>query len=78
MAVYGGRSYVGFPREVRDAAGIAIGDRITVRIEPDDDPREVEVPSDLAAALAKDGGARKAFHALAFTTARSTRCRWRR
>jgi Bacteriocin-protection, YdeI or OmpD-Associated/Domain of unknown function (DUF1905) len=67
VAVYGGRSYVGFRREIRDAAGIAIGDRITVRIEPDDDPREVEVPSDLAAALAKDRGARKAFDALAFT-----------
>jgi hypothetical protein len=67
VAVYGGRSYVGFRKEIQDAAGIAIGDRITVRIKPDEDPREVEVPSDLAAALAKDASARKAFDTLAFT-----------
>jgi hypothetical protein len=67
VAVYGGRSYVGFRREIQDAAGIAIGDRITVRIEPDEDPRVVDVPEDLEAALASDAAARRAFDGLAFT-----------
>jgi uncharacterized protein YqfA (UPF0365 family) len=67
VAVYGGRSYVGFRKEVRDAAGIEIGDRIRVAIELDAAPREVEVPDDLARALAKDRVAKKIFDGLAFT-----------
>jgi bacteriocin resistance YdeI/OmpD-like protein/uncharacterized protein DUF1905 len=67
VAVYGGRSYVGFRREFPDAAGIAIGERVSVRIEPDEGPREVVVPADLASALGKDAAARTAFDALAFT-----------
>src|SRR5512143_3290723 len=47
VAVYGGRSYIGFRAEVREQAGIAIGDRIRVRLEPDDEPRVVEVPDEL-------------------------------
>ncbi|MEA2138293.1 MAG: hypothetical protein QOG56_1443, partial [Solirubrobacteraceae bacterium] len=38
-----------------------------VVLERDDEPREVEVPPQLAAALAGDAGARAAFDALAFT-----------
>jgi hypothetical protein len=67
VAVYGGRSYVGFRKEVRDAAGIAIGERIRVEVELDDRPREVDVPKDLARALAKDKAAKKVFDGLAFT-----------
>jgi bacteriocin resistance YdeI/OmpD-like protein/uncharacterized protein DUF1905 len=67
VAVYGGRSYVGFRQEVRDAAGIAIGDRIKVAIEPDVAPREIEVPDDLGRALTKDRAAKKVFDGLAFT-----------
>jgi uncharacterized protein YdeI (YjbR/CyaY-like superfamily) len=39
----------------RAAAGIAAGDEITVELVPDDAPRTVEVPEDLAAALAAAG-----------------------
>ena len=67
VSVYGGRSYVGFRKEIQEAAGIAIGDRIRVRIEPDEDPREVQVPDDLARALSKDPAATRAFEALSFT-----------
>ena len=67
VSVYGGRSYVGFRKEIQDAARIAIGDRITVWIEPDEDPRVVDVPADLAEALASDAAAGRAFDALAFT-----------
>ena len=54
VAVYGGRAYVGFREEVRTAAGIAIGDELEVTVEPDTEERVVEVPPDLAAALADE------------------------
>jgi hypothetical protein len=67
VAVYGGRSYVGFRAEIRAAAGIAIGDRIRVRLALDTAPREVELPQPLARALATDRAAKRAFDALAFS-----------
>jgi hypothetical protein len=67
VAVYGGRSYVGFRKEIQQAAGIRIGDRIRVRIEPDVEPREVEVPEELARAFSEDSAASQAFEGLAYT-----------
>jgi bifunctional DNA-binding transcriptional regulator/antitoxin component of YhaV-PrlF toxin-antitoxin module len=67
LSVYGGHTYLGLRREIRDAAGIELGDPVEVVIERDDAPREVEVPPALAAALADDPEARAAFDALAFT-----------
>jgi Bacteriocin-protection, YdeI or OmpD-Associated/Domain of unknown function (DUF1905) len=67
VSVYGGRSYLGFRQEIRDAAGIAIGERVRIKVELDVEPREVEVPAPLARALARDKTARKVFEALAFT-----------
>jgi hypothetical protein len=66
MPIGGGRQCVGFRREIRDAAGIAIGDRVEVVIVRDDAPRTVEVPGDLAAAL-DAASARPAFDALSYT-----------
>jgi hypothetical protein len=67
LAVYGGRTYLGLRRKIRDAAGIEAGDRVEVVLERDDAPREVELPEPLAAALAADAGARAAFERLSFT-----------
>jgi hypothetical protein len=67
ISVYGGRSYVGFRKEIQDAAGIRIGDRIRVRIEPDLEPREIEVPEDLAQALGEDSAASQEFERLSYT-----------
>jgi hypothetical protein len=67
VAVYAGKSFVGFRKDIRDAAGIAIGDRIDVVVEADEVPREVAVPKDLARALAKDKAAKASFEAMAFT-----------
>ena len=67
LMVYGGVTYLGFRKEIRDAAGIAEGDDVEVDIERDDAPREVEVPEALASALARDPDAKSAFEALAFT-----------
>jgi bifunctional DNA-binding transcriptional regulator/antitoxin component of YhaV-PrlF toxin-antitoxin module len=67
VAVYGGRYYVGFRKEIRERAGIGPGDRMTVEIEPDEAPREVEVPPELARALETAPEAKDAFEGLAFT-----------
>src|SRR5205085_3612726 len=61
LMVYGGVTYLGFRREIRDAAGIEQGDEVEVDIERDDAPREVEIPEALASALAADPAARTAF-----------------
>jgi bacteriocin resistance YdeI/OmpD-like protein/uncharacterized protein DUF1905 len=66
-APYGGDFLIPVRREVRDAAGIVAGDRIHVVMELDDQPRTVEVPDDLAEALAADPEARTRFDALSFT-----------
>jgi bifunctional DNA-binding transcriptional regulator/antitoxin component of YhaV-PrlF toxin-antitoxin module len=66
LAVYGGVTYLGLNRGVRDAAGIEVGDTVEVVLERDDAPREVELPPELEAALA-DPEARAAYDALSFT-----------
>jgi bifunctional DNA-binding transcriptional regulator/antitoxin component of YhaV-PrlF toxin-antitoxin module len=65
LSVYGGATYLGLRREIREAAGIEVGDVVDVVLERDDEPREVQVPAELEAALTAD--ARAAFDALAFT-----------
>jgi hypothetical protein len=68
LMVYGGVTYLGLRREIRDAAGgISEGDEIEIDIERDDAPREVEVPPPLAEALAADAAAKAAFDGLSFT-----------
>jgi hypothetical protein len=68
LMVYGGVTYLGFRKEIREAAGgIEDGDEVELVIERDDAPREVEVPEALASALARDAEARAAFDSLAFT-----------
>jgi len=65
LSVYGGVTILGLRREIREAAGIEVGDVVDVVLELDDEPREVTIPPELDAALADD--ARAAFDALAFT-----------
>jgi len=63
----GGRHLLGLNRETREGAGIAAGDRVTVALELDDEPRVVEVPSDLAVALDAAPDARDFFDRLSYT-----------
>jgi hypothetical protein len=63
----GGRFLVPLSAENRTAAGVAAGDEADVDIEPDTAPREVEVPADLAEALARDDVARATFDGLSYT-----------
>ena len=67
VAVYGGRSYLPVNRVLREAAGVAAGDTVVIELEADDQPRTVEPPPALAAALAADPEARAAFDGLFFT-----------
>jgi bifunctional DNA-binding transcriptional regulator/antitoxin component of YhaV-PrlF toxin-antitoxin module len=67
LSVYGGTTYLGLRKEVREQAGIEVGDQVDVVLERDDAPREVEVPAALASALAADPEAKAIFEGLAFT-----------
>jgi Bacteriocin-protection, YdeI or OmpD-Associated/Domain of unknown function (DUF1905) len=75
VAVYGNRYCIGFNKELRERAGIAIGDRVQVSLELDRQPRTVEVPPALAAALESDSKARAVFEALSYTH-RNEYARW--
>lgn len=56
--------------EIRAAAGIAAGDEVEVSVEPDIAPRSVDLPDDLAAALAERPAARERFAALSYSNQR--------
>jgi hypothetical protein len=67
VAVYGGRSFLPVKKALREAAGVAAGDAVVVELEADEQPRTVDPPPDLAAALAADPEVRAAFEGLSFT-----------
>jgi Bacteriocin-protection, YdeI or OmpD-Associated/Domain of unknown function (DUF1905) len=67
IAVYGGRFYLPVNRAVREGAGAAAGETVTVELERDDDPRKVDVPDDLAAALKRAPDAKEKFDRLSYT-----------
>jgi hypothetical protein len=64
LARMGGENLIGLRREVRVAVGVEAGDVVDVEIVLDRSERAVELPDDLAAALADSGG-RAGFDALA-------------
>ena len=67
LSRYGGRDLLGISRANREAAGIAVGDAVTVELARDSEPRTVAVPDDLAAALDAASGARAAFDGSSFS-----------
>ena len=65
---YGGRGlFMGVHKATREAAGVAFGDTVEVTVARDERPRVVEIPADLAAALAANPVAQAAFDRLSFT-----------
>jgi uncharacterized protein YdeI (YjbR/CyaY-like superfamily) len=64
LARMGGENLIGLRREVRIATGVEEGDTVDLEIALDRSERAVELPSDLAEALAAAGG-RASFDALA-------------
>src|SRR5207247_1994502 len=67
VAIYGGAAFLGLPKSLRAAAAADVGDEVQVEIERDEEPREVEVPPELAAALRGDAQATEAFNELSYT-----------
>jgi hypothetical protein len=64
VAVMGGAYMVGFNADHRAASGISGGDEIEVEVTLDTQPRTVEIPEELAAALAAAPEARATFEGL--------------
>jgi len=73
---YGDTYYLGLNRELRaSAGGIDAGDTITVELELDDAPREVEVPDELRTTLDAEPDLRALYDGLSFTH-RKEYARW--
>ena len=64
VAAYGDVFMLPLSKEHREAAGVQAGDEVQVTLALDTEPRTVEVPEDLAAAL-DEGGVTADFDALA-------------
>jgi hypothetical protein len=67
IAAMGGRFLLGVSTERRQAAGVTAGETYDVEIELDTEPRLLEVPDDLAAALDAEPVARTFFDSLSFS-----------
>ena len=67
VAVYGGRYLLGLNREMREAAGVAAGDRVAVDLELDTAERTVEPPAELRTAFADDPELGAVFAKLSYT-----------
>ena len=67
VAAYGEVYMLPLSAEHRQAAGVKAGDQVEVTIELDLEPRTVDIPADLATALAEKPGATAAFDALSYT-----------
>jgi hypothetical protein len=70
IAPYTGAYYLPLAAEHREAAGVAAGETVEVEVELDTEPRVVEVPPDLKAALAADDEARGFFEGLSYSNQR--------
>lgn len=64
IAVYASSSFLPLNRANREAARVSADDEVAVTIDLDVEPRVVDAPEDLAAALADDQPTRQAFEAL--------------
>ena len=67
IAVMSGKFMLPVSAEVRKGAGVAGGDTVDVALEIDNEPREVTVPPDFAAALEKSPEARKRFEGMPYS-----------
>jgi Domain of unknown function (DUF1905)/Bacteriocin-protection, YdeI or OmpD-Associated len=67
IAPMGAVYMLGISEEVRHHARVKAGDTVDVDVELDTEKRDVEVPPELAAALAKDARARKYFDGLSYS-----------
>lgn len=72
--VAGGRHKLFLNRRVREATGVAVGDRVKIVLQPDAAPHEEALPDDLVQAL-RDADVLEAFQRIARST-RNELVRW--
>lgn len=70
VATMGGQFMIPLSAEHRKGAGVSAGDEIEVELALDTQPREVEVPADLAAELKQHAGAKQFWDGLSYTNKR--------
>lgn len=70
VASMGGRPMISLSAENREAAGVAGGEEVDVDVELDTEPRTVEVPPELAQALAGEPEAKRFFDGLSYSKQR--------
>jgi len=70
VASMGGKFMLGVPPEFREGAGVAAGDTVDVDLELDTEPREVAIPPDFAAALARNADAKRSLAELTYSNQR--------
>ncbi len=58
---------LGVLKDIREQIGKTFGDKVTVTIEPDTQPRVIEIPKDLLKELKKDKDAKTFFDKLSYT-----------
>lgn len=58
---------LGIRKEIRDQVGKTFGDEVTVTVEPDTEPRVIEVPPDLKKAFRTEKEAKAFFEKLSYT-----------
>jgi hypothetical protein len=58
---------LGIRKEIREQVGKTFGDEVTITVEPDNEPRVIEVPKDLLAEFKKDKEAKELFDKLSYT-----------
>lgn len=58
---------LGILKEIREQIGKSFGDEVTVTLEPDTEPRLIEIPKDLMKELKKDQEAKAFFDKLSYT-----------
>jgi bifunctional DNA-binding transcriptional regulator/antitoxin component of YhaV-PrlF toxin-antitoxin module len=70
VASMGGKFMLGVPPEFREGARVAGGDVVDIDLELDTETREVSIPPDFAAALARDARAKRFFEGLSYSNKR--------
>jgi len=67
IAVMGGKFMIGVSAAIRSKTGIKGGDKVTVIVELDTQPREVTLPADFEDALAKNAEAKQFYEQLSYS-----------
>lgn len=58
---------LGIRKEIREQIGKTFGDEVTITVEPDSEPRVVEVPAELKKAFKTEKGVKALFEKLSYT-----------